>query len=193
MQWLSLPSHHLSSVQMEAQWISCHQAPSFSVTMGTAASVSCMLEAMNRELSSLIYLHIEDMEKTPLAYSAAYSDISESRRRIWALLYIRSQCPWIKWLFNPTCWDECEPQNQLWCQELSIPAGWWMKGCSWIKSAQQGGYFDFMPSGHVLPSSCDSALAYLGHRGLTCQLLNKSQHTPPKPLAWNSTHPRETS
>lgn len=109
----SLPHHHLSSVQMEAQWISCHQAPSFSVTMGTASSVSCMLEAMNRELSSLIYLHIEDMEKAPLAYSAAYSDISESRRRIWALLYIRSQCPWIKWLLNPAFWDECEAQNQL--------------------------------------------------------------------------------
>lgn len=172
MQWLSLHNHHLSSVQMEAQWISCHQAPSFSVTMGTVSSVSCMLEATNRELSSLIYLHIEDMEKTPLAYSAAYSNICESRRRIGALLYIRSQCPWIKWLLNPACWDECEAQNQLWCQELSISAGWCMKGRSWIKNAQQGGCFDFMSPGHLLPCTCGSALAYLGHGGLTCQLLN---------------------
>lgn len=65
-QWLSLANHHLSFMQMETQRVSCHQAPSFSLTMGTASSVSCMLEAVNRELSSLIHLHIEDMEKNPL-------------------------------------------------------------------------------------------------------------------------------
>lgn len=93
-QWLSLPSHHLSFMQMETQWISCHQAPSFSLTMGTASSVSCMLEAMNRELSSLIYLHIEDMEKTSLlAYSPAYSNICETRRRIWALCVLQTSVP----------------------------------------------------------------------------------------------------
>lgn len=93
-QWLSLPNCHLSFMQMETQWISCHQAPSFSLTMGTASSVSCMLEAMNRELSSLIYLHIEDMEKTSLlAYSPAYSNICETRRRIWALFVLQISVP----------------------------------------------------------------------------------------------------
>ena len=93
-QWLSLPSHHLGFVQMETQWISCHQAPSFSLTMGTASSVSCMLEAMNRELSLLIYLHIEDMEKTSLlAYPPAYSNIYEARRRIQALFVLQISVP----------------------------------------------------------------------------------------------------
>lgn len=60
---------------METQRVSCHQAPGFSLTMGTASSVSCMLEAMNRELSSLIYLHSENMQKKTclLAYSPAHS------------------------------------------------------------------------------------------------------------------------
>lgn len=80
-----------------------------------------------------------------------------------------------------------------WCQELSISAGWWMKGCSWTENAQHGGCFALMSSGHLLLSTCKSELAYLGHGGLTCQMLNKSQHSPPKALAWNSTHPRETS
>lgn len=92
--WLSLPNHHLRFMQMETQWVSCHQAPSFSLTMGAAASVSCMLEAMNRELSSLIYLHIEDMEKTSLlAYSPAYSQICETRRRIRALFVLQIPVP----------------------------------------------------------------------------------------------------
>lgn len=94
MQWLSLPNHHLRFMQMETHWISCCQAPSFSLTMGTASSVSCMLEAMNRELSSLIYFHMEEMEKTSLlAYSAAYSNICETRRRIWALFVLQISVP----------------------------------------------------------------------------------------------------
>lgn len=48
-----------------------------------------------------------------------------------------------------------------------------------------------LSSGHLLHSTSESALAFLGHGGLTCQLLNKLQHTPPKLLAWNSTRPQE--
>lgn len=48
-----------------------------------------------------------------------------------------------------------------------------------------------MSSGHLLHSTSESALAYLGHGGLTCQLVNKLRHTPPKLLAWNGIHPRE--
>lgn len=106
------------------------------------------------------------------------TQISVNQGGEWALLYIRSQCPWRRWLLNPALWDECEAQNQPWCQELSISAGWCMKGCPWIKNAQQGGYSDFVSPGHLLPSTCESELAYLGHGGLTCLLLNKSQHSP---------------
>ena len=53
-----------------------------------------MLEAMNRELSLLIYLHIEDMEKTSLlAYPPAYSNIYEARRRIQALFVLQISVP----------------------------------------------------------------------------------------------------
>lgn len=57
--------------------------------------------------------------------------------------------------------------------------------------AHHHGYLDFMSSGHLLHSTSESALAYLGHVGLTCQLLNKLQHAPPKLLAWSSTQPQE--
>lgn len=53
-----------------------------------------MLEGMNRELSSLIYLHIEDMEKSPLlAYCAAYLNICETRRIMQALFVLQISVP----------------------------------------------------------------------------------------------------
>lgn len=81
-------------MQMETRRASCHLAPGFSLTMGTASSVSCMLEAVNRELSSLIYLHIEDMEKNSLlAYFPAYSNICDTRRRIWGFFVLQISVP----------------------------------------------------------------------------------------------------
>lgn len=75
--------------------------------------------------------------------------------------------------------------------EALVNACWWAKGSSWMRSACHHGHLDLMSSGHLPLSTSESALASLGHVGLTCQLLNELQPSLPRLLAWNSTHPRQ--
>lgn len=60
-----------------------------------------------------------------------------------------------------------------------------------MRSAHHHGHLGLMSPGHLLPSTSESALASLGHVGLTCQLLNELQRAPPDLLAWNCTRPWE--
>lgn len=191
MQWLSLPNHHHSSMQMEAEWISCHQAPSFSVTMGTASSVSCMLEAMNRELSSLIHLHIEDMEKTPLAYSAAYSNICESRRRMGPFVH---QIP----MSLKKMIAQSSPLGWVWGSEpTGARSSPFLQGGAWrvvpgLRMLSKVDTLTLCHQGTFSPPHASQNLHIWGTEVWpACCWINHS--TPPKPLAWSSTRPRETS
>lgn len=158
--------------------------------MGTASSVSCMLEAVNRELSSLIYLHIEDMEKNSLlAYFPAYSNICDTRRRIWGCFVLQISVPLNKGCSVQPFGISVRVSDSKKKKKNTSP--YLQAGGQKAVPAHHHGYLDFMSSGHLPHSTSESALAYLGHVGLTCQLLNKLQHAPPKLLAWSSTQPQE--